>query len=272
MPCSNRKREHGVLDLACGLGWLTIPMALRGFQVTGYDLSDAMLTRAQESAEQAKAQIEWVRGDMRSLPANWTATYDFVTLTLSEFGCFQDESDNQRVLAEVARVLKSGGRFLLDVVVNRDELILNGDRNSSFDGGGFFIVDKGSLDILSGIFTRSFQWYRQGQTSRNQLADPGLYTAGGETDAGPGRLPGIVSVSELCRRRPDAGQRRHGVSGREVACSAKGYVSSAPVVHSALCSNCVHPRPLPSVTPAPGPAPPSSCRRGFRGHGRGRWR
>ena len=36
------------LDLACGLGWLTIPMALRGFQVTGYDLSDAMLTRAQE--------------------------------------------------------------------------------------------------------------------------------------------------------------------------------------------------------------------------------
>lgn len=152
-----------VLDLACGLGWLTIPMALRGFQVTGYDLSDAMLTRAQESAEQADAQLGWVRGDMRSLPANWTATYDFVTLTLSEFGCFDDEADNQRVLAEAARVLKSGGRFLLDIVVNRDELILNGDRNSSFDGGGFFIVDKGSLDIMSGIFSRAFQWYRQGQ-------------------------------------------------------------------------------------------------------------
>ena len=152
-----------VLDLACGLGWLTIPMALRGFRVTGYDLSDAMLTCARESAKQADAQIEWVRGDMRSLPASWTATYDFVMLTLSEFGCFHDESDNQRVLAEVARVLKSGGRFILDIVVNRDELILNGDRNSSFDGGGFFIVDKGSLDILSGIFTRSFQWYRQGQ-------------------------------------------------------------------------------------------------------------
>ena len=151
------------LDLACGLGWLTIPMALRGFQVTGYDLSAAMLDGAQESAAQVNAQIEWVRGDMRSLPASWTATFDFVMLTLSEFGCFHDELDNQRVLAEVARVLKSGGRFLLDIVVNRDELILNGDRNSSFDGGGFFIVDKGSLDILSGIFTRSFQWYRQGQ-------------------------------------------------------------------------------------------------------------
>ena len=150
------------LDLACGLGWLTIPLALRGFQVTGYDLSDAMLTRAQQSAEQVNAQIEWVRGDMRSLPASWTATFDCVTLTLSEFGCFHD-SDNQRVLAEVARVLKSGGRFLLDIVVNRDELILNGDRNNSFDGGGFFIADKGSLDILSGIFTRAFQWYHQGQ-------------------------------------------------------------------------------------------------------------
>lgn len=152
-----------ILDLACGLGWLTIPMALGGFQVTGYDLSDAMLTRARESAEQVSAQIEWVRGDMRSLPANWTATYDFVTLTLSEFGCFQDESDNQRVLAEVARVLKSGGRFLLDIVVNRDELILKGDRHDCLDVGEFFISDKGSLDILSGIYTRIFRWDQQGR-------------------------------------------------------------------------------------------------------------
>ncbi len=151
------------LDLACGLGWLTIPMALRGFQVTGYDLSDAMLTRAQESAEQVGAQIEWVRGDMRSLPESWTATYDFVTLTLSEFGCFQDEADNQRVLAEVARVLNSGGRFLLDIVVNRDDLILKGDRHDCLDGGEFFISDRGSLDILSGIYTRVFRWDQQGQ-------------------------------------------------------------------------------------------------------------
>lgn len=152
-----------ILDLACGRGWLTIPMALRGFQMTGYDLSDAMLTSAQESAQQANAQIEWLRGDMRSLPAGWTAAFDAVTLTLSEFGCFDDESDNQRVLAEARRVLRDGGRFLLDIVVNRDELILNGDRNSSFDGGGFFIVDRGRLDILSGIFSREFQWYRHGQ-------------------------------------------------------------------------------------------------------------
>jgi hypothetical protein len=100
---------------------------------------------------------------MRTLPAGWTAAFDSVTLTLSEFGCFDDESDNQLVLAETRRVLRDGGRFLLDIVVNRDELILNGDRNSSFDGGGFFIVDRGRLDIPSGIFSREFQWYRQGQ-------------------------------------------------------------------------------------------------------------
>lgn len=47
-----------LLDLACGLGWLTIPMALRGFQVTGYDPSDAMLAGARESAEQAYVQLE----------------------------------------------------------------------------------------------------------------------------------------------------------------------------------------------------------------------
>ena len=109
------------LDLACGLGWPTTPLALRGFQVTGLDLSAAMLTRAQESAGQVNARNEWVRGDMRSLPTTWTETFDFVTLTLSEFGCFHDESDNQRVLAEVARVLNKGAAFsltLLSTVTN----------------------------------------------------------------------------------------------------------------------------------------------------------
>lgn len=34
-----------LLDLACGLGWLTISLAQRGFHVTGFDLSAALLAR-----------------------------------------------------------------------------------------------------------------------------------------------------------------------------------------------------------------------------------
>jgi ubiquinone/menaquinone biosynthesis C-methylase UbiE len=152
-----------LLDLACGQGWLTIPLAQRGFHVTGFDLSAALLTRAKQAANQAGVKIEWVRGDMRDLPRGWSDCFEYVTLTLSEFGCFSSESDNQRVLDEVVRVLKAEGRLLLDIVVNRDGLILHGETRNCLEGDGFFVSEQGSLDLLRGIHQRVYHWYYQGQ-------------------------------------------------------------------------------------------------------------
>jgi len=152
-----------LLDLACGQGWLTIPLAQRGYHVTGLDLSAALLARAEQAAGEAGVTAKWVRGDMRDLPGEWTACFDCASLTLSEFGCFDDESDNQRVLGEVARVLKTGGRFLLDIVVNRDGLVLRGENSGYLEGDGFFVSDEGNLDLLSGVYQRVFHWYYQGQ-------------------------------------------------------------------------------------------------------------
>jgi ubiquinone/menaquinone biosynthesis C-methylase UbiE len=152
-----------LLDLACGLGWLTISLAQRGFHVTGFDLSAALLTRAQQAADQAGVKIEWLRGDMRHLPGEWADDFEYVTLALSEFGCFSDESDNQRVLDEAARVLKPGGRFLLDIVVNRDGLVHGIETRDWLEGDGFIVSQTGSFDLLSGIHQRVFQWYHQGQ-------------------------------------------------------------------------------------------------------------
>ena len=152
-----------LLDLACGQGWLTIPLAQRGFHVTGLDLSAELLQRAGQAADQAGVRIEWVRSDMRHLPAEWTGYFDHVSFTLSEFGCFQDEADNQRVLDEVARVLKTEGRFLLDIVVNRDGLVQRGESRDYLEGDGFFVSEEGNLDLPSGIYERVYHWYHQGQ-------------------------------------------------------------------------------------------------------------
>jgi ubiquinone/menaquinone biosynthesis C-methylase UbiE len=151
------------LDLACGQGWLTIPLARRGYQVTGFDLSVALLSRAESAARAQSVTVEWVCGDMCSLPGEWTDSFESVSLALSEFGCFQDEPDNQKVLDEVGRVLKAEGRFLLDLVANRDGLVQGGGTHEWLEGDGFLVVEAGSLDLVSGIHTRVYHWYYQGQ-------------------------------------------------------------------------------------------------------------
>src|SRR5262252_8922282 len=53
-----------VLELACGSGRLTIPIAKSGVDITGADLSPTMLATARDKAAAAGAKIEFIQSDM----------------------------------------------------------------------------------------------------------------------------------------------------------------------------------------------------------------
>jgi 2-polyprenyl-3-methyl-5-hydroxy-6-metoxy-1,4-benzoquinol methylase len=55
-----------VLDLCCGPGRHSIPLARLGAQVTAVDRSPFLLETARKRAELEKLHIEWVQEDMRS--------------------------------------------------------------------------------------------------------------------------------------------------------------------------------------------------------------
>jgi SAM-dependent methyltransferase len=108
-----------VLDLACGQGRHAIPLAERGFAVTGYDLSETLLSRARSDAAARAADVRWIRGDMRALP--FEAEFDAVINVFTAFGYFADEADDVEALRRVRRALVPGGRFLLETL-HRDAL------------------------------------------------------------------------------------------------------------------------------------------------------
>ena len=91
-----------VLDLACGYGRIALPLAQAGHQVTGLDLSPVLLDAAKTASARSGVTVTWQAGDMRTLPAGWTAQFDAVLNMFSAFGYFDDAADNQQVLAEVA--------------------------------------------------------------------------------------------------------------------------------------------------------------------------
>jgi len=91
-----------VLDACCGTGDLAIACARAGGRVTGLDFSERMLERARRKAP----ELEWVAGDLLSLPFA-DANFDAATVG---FGV-RNVDDLERALRELRRVLRGGGRL-----------------------------------------------------------------------------------------------------------------------------------------------------------------
>lgn len=93
-----------VLDVAGGTGVVALAAARRGAQVTGSDLTPALLEHARENAKIAGAAIDFVEADAEKLPFE-DASFDVV---LSQFG-HMFAPRPEVAIAEMLRVLRPGG-------------------------------------------------------------------------------------------------------------------------------------------------------------------
>ena len=96
------------LDLACGTGAIAERAAAGGADVTGLDLSPALIETAKERAAEQGLDIEYMVGDAENLPFE-DGSYDKVSST---FG-IMFAPDHEAVARELARVTATGGRLAL---------------------------------------------------------------------------------------------------------------------------------------------------------------
>ena len=98
-----------VLDLCCGDGWFTGPLArLTGGKVYALDLDPEMLAQARQEVARAGASIAgWIEDDARALPSLMPEKVDFVLIA----NTFHGVPDQTALARAVAAVLKPDGRF-----------------------------------------------------------------------------------------------------------------------------------------------------------------
>jgi ubiquinone/menaquinone biosynthesis C-methylase UbiE len=114
-------RAHGpVLELGCGTGRISLPLARAGVSLVGIDRSAPMLERARAQILKSKVPrshrcLRLTRGDIRALPFADAA----FPMVLAPYGILQSlirPRDLTATLAAVARVLAPGGVFGIDLV------------------------------------------------------------------------------------------------------------------------------------------------------------
>jgi SAM-dependent methyltransferase len=108
-----RQQAGAVLELACGTGQLTIPVASLGFPTVGLDLSSAMLSVARERASAAGASAAFVQGDMRHFALG--RHFDFIFVARNSLLHLLSTTDVLAALTAVGSHLTPDGLFAFDV-------------------------------------------------------------------------------------------------------------------------------------------------------------
>jgi SAM-dependent methyltransferase len=143
-----------VLDLCSGQGRHSVPLAQHGYQVTALDLSPAYLQLALAAAKANNVKLETVSADMRRIP--FAGRFDAIINMYSSFGYLESETDDAQVLESVAKALKPGGRFFLDML-NREWAVANYIQNDWHSGGdGTLYVERRELDLATSRMHVSF--------------------------------------------------------------------------------------------------------------------
>jgi ubiquinone/menaquinone biosynthesis C-methylase UbiE len=116
--CSQARGQ--VLEIAIGTG-LNLPFYPADVELTGIEISPAMLEIARRRAKSLGRQVELVLGDAQALPLS-DQCFDTVVCTIALCSI----PDDRQAVAEAWRVLRPGGRFVALEHVRSPNIIIRG--------------------------------------------------------------------------------------------------------------------------------------------------
>ena len=174
---SRHKRKGPILELGCGTGRLTIPMAHAGARIVGVDLNDGLLSHMKGKLdkpgnEAVKKRISLVQADILDLDI--AEEFSLVLLPFNTLQHFHSMNEILTVLTRVKRHLKPNGRFVFDILhPELDYLADAGGRRGAketiqhpHDGTPWYFQERHEYDAKRQI-NYAFHYYRkQGSDGR----------------------------------------------------------------------------------------------------------
>ncbi len=112
-----------ILEIACGTGRLTIPLAREGYDITGLDISEGMLEVAKEKAKSEELNITWILDDCRKF--SFSKKFNLIFIPFNSLAHIHDYESFNRFCSSVKNHLAEKGHFIIDMF-NPDLKILLG--------------------------------------------------------------------------------------------------------------------------------------------------
>jgi SAM-dependent methyltransferase len=213
-----RQQRGAVLELACGTGQLTIPIAQLGRPTVGLDRSPAMLRAARRRSSAAGAPVTFVQGDMRNFALR--REFSLIVVARNSLLHLLSTTDLLAALTAIRRHLTPDGVFAFDVF-NPDVGLLARPREQRFPVMDVPTATFGRLSVeATGAYDPATQvnrgtWYISGADKPDAWIVPMELRS-----IFPQELPLLVSAAglELVDRFGDLARTPFGRSSRLQFC------------------------------------------------------
>lgn len=158
-----------VLELACGSGRITLPLARSGARVTGLDQDRRMLELARKKAAREGVEIEFIKADCRDFALGEKFPLIILPFNSIQFICYT-RSDLKAFFGCVGDHLEEGGRLILDLLNPPVKILANPPNGRSPipsypdpEGRGMICVTESDIVYDSAAQIWSSKWsYRLG--------------------------------------------------------------------------------------------------------------
>lgn len=107
-----KKKDARILELCCGTGRLTLPIAKEGYNIIGVDYTSSMLEQAKVKASEEELKVEFIEADIRNL--DLPEKYDLIFIPFNSIHHLYKNEDIFKAFNVVKKHLNEGGFFLLD--------------------------------------------------------------------------------------------------------------------------------------------------------------
>ena len=119
-------KDARILELCCGTGRLTIPIAKKGYDITGVDFTSSMLEKAKVKTAKEGLEVKFIEADIRNLVLR--EKYDFIFIPFNSIHHLYKNEDVFKTFNVVKKHLKKGGLFLLDCFNPNFQFIVDGEK------------------------------------------------------------------------------------------------------------------------------------------------
>jgi ubiquinone/menaquinone biosynthesis C-methylase UbiE len=165
-----------IVDVPCADGRIALRLAAAGYSVTGIDIAAGELELARRSAASQGVEARFLAGDLRDLPEAGPA--DGLVSWGNSFG-YLTPADTARSLAGMRRLLRPGGRLVLESMTVAESLLPAGiEERSEIAFGGIRMARVNRYDPARSRLETEYELTGEDGTVERTRAAHHVHTAG----------------------------------------------------------------------------------------------